>query len=160
MKRGYIKANYVEVTTEEGKNIYNDTKRGVTFEVTDFIAEGNNYVIEIDSIIVDKEQRRTGFGSKILQDFCRGNDNNIILAHAGALVQEYPEEPDNEEYDKLFNRLEQFYTHNNFEDVTQLFDTYDGTTAKTYLYKNAAGLAAIDKRKITVKEFEEKMKNK
>ena len=138
-------------TDEEVKNIHEQRK---SFQVSDLICvTGKNEIYEINGIYTNKEDRRKGYASRVLQDFCSGKNNTLIIAGAGAHTSEYNEEPTREEYIKLFEVLDKFYTKNKFEDVTQLFGTYDGTTKRTYLYKNRAGKKAIKERKKELKEF-------
>lgn len=148
-----FKFSWFKFTNEEVDNIYELRK---SFQVSDIIATScRNEIYEINTIFVKDEDRRKGYASKVLQDFCSNKDDVLIIIGAGALDLEYPEEPIPEEYDRLFNVLDTFYTSNNFEDVTQLFGTYDGTTKRTYLCKNTAGLEAIEIRNNELEKFRE-----
>jgi hypothetical protein len=156
MKRGTINVAFYNASDEDMKNLYPCTKLGLPFQVSDLLSEsgGIKKVIEINSILVDKESRMQGFGTEMLKSLCCGNDDTIIIAGASALMAEFKDEPTREQYNELFENLTKFYTSNNFDDVTRLFGTYDGSTKRTFLYKNKAGESAIKARQ----EFLEKDK--
>jgi len=150
MKKGDLCIIFYEVSENdllglESARFHGNT--GMSFQAEDIItATQCKKLIEILSIFVDKDCRRQGFGSEMLKTICSGADQDtIIIAGAGALKREFPNEPTKEEYDKLFAELDSFYKANNFEDVTEIFGTYDGETKRTYMYKNDAGLKAIEK---------------
>ena len=144
MKKGMISASYYEATKEEIKDIY---KYKLSFQASDLLSESRNgKLIEINNIRVEPEYRDNGFGSEILKSFCSNKEDTIIIAGAGAMQTDFPEEPTSEQYDDLFKHLNSFYTKNNFQDVTELFGTYDGTTKKTFLYLNDAGKNVIEDR--------------
>jgi hypothetical protein len=145
MKSGKLVANFYEATPKDIDNIYN---KGYSFQVSDlFVDSKNAKLIEIPEISVGIDCRRLGFASELLRQLCKDKEDTIIIAGAGALISEYPEEPSKEQYNELFENLTKFYTSNNFEDVTQLFGTYDGSTKRTFLYLNEAGKKAIEDRK-------------
>lgn len=154
MKRGNLIVNFFEATPEDIDNIYD---RGYSFQVSDLFAESRNpKLIEIAGLSVYKDCRRLGFASELLNHLCKDRDDTIIIVGAGALTSEYPEEPTHEQYNELFENLDKFYTSNNFEDVTQLFGTYDGTTKRTFLYLNEAGKKAIETRKAFINDSNNK----
>lgn len=154
MKMGRIVVNFFEAKDDNDieENTLHNRKTHISFQVADiFAASRNTKMIEIDYINISKDCRREGFGSELLNTFCQGKDDTIIIAGAGALKSEYEEEPTPEQYNELFENLGKFYTRNNFVDVTELFGTYDGTTKRTFLYKNDAGLKAIESREDFIK---------
>lgn len=150
MKKARVSIGYYNATEEDIKNIYN---MKLPFQVQDLFTEsGNSNIIEISTLFVEPDCRLSGYGSEVIQKICKNNEDDIILVGAGALSTEYTEEPSTEEYEQLFDNLTIFYNKNNFEDVTQLFGTYDGSTKRTFLYLNKAGKAAIERRKEFIKE--------
>jgi len=152
MKNASMTLNFYEIEKDEKSKVCDDITRR-SFQVSDFLAEPSvTKLIEIDKIIVDKPYRNSGYGSEILTNFCKDKDDTIIIVGAGAMSSEYKEEPSVEEYRSLFNKLDKFYTKNNFEDVTELFGTYDGSTKKTFLCLNEAGKTAIEDRKEYIKK--------
>lgn len=156
MQNCLINFTYYDFSEECIKNLYTtDDYKRLSFQVADIVTDSNHgQIIEINKIFVDRSVRKQGFGSKALKTVCEGKDNVIIIAALGALEDEYPEEPTDEQYDALFEGLNIFYTKNNFIDVTELYGTYDGSTKKTYLYMNPAGTAAVEKRKAWLSEQE------
>lgn len=118
-----------------------------TFDVEDLINISNslnmdNDIKYITKLIVPKEHRDKGFGSKALVDLCKSiGEDTFILITAGALLQEYKEEPTIEEYNSILNRLDKFLTSNGFIGVNEHIGCYENKCS--YLYGNKVGLELV-----------------
>jgi GNAT superfamily N-acetyltransferase len=139
-----LKYHFVKVdSTEEELR-----KQGFAIEdLVDWIRKKNNPIAEIlviDSIIVDSDSRNKGLGSKIIKDFCESYSNYLILVIAGANTDEYKNEPTDEQYSEILERLNRFYTRLGFISVNNRIGCYD--YKESFIYGNKVG------RKLTNEE--------
>lgn len=101
-----------------------------------------NTIIYITSIMVDKLHRRKEIGSEALGEFIKSyGDDVIIVAEAGALLDEYPEMPSDEMMDDILSNLSRFFTANNFVNVNADLAEYE--TKETYILNNKIGKEVI-----------------
>lgn len=128
-------------------NINREKPSIYTFDVADLIGYSNdvdmlNDIKYISKIIVPKEKRNNGIGTKSLLELCKSmGEDKFILITAGALMDEYPKEPTTEEYNLILNRLDKFFKNIGFIDVNDRIGCYECKCS--YLFGNKAGLELI-----------------
>lgn len=133
--------------TLETINIIKEKPEIYTFDVEDLFNISNSLSMENDikyitKLIVPKEHRNKGLGSKALVDLCKSiGEDTFILITAGALLEEYKEEPTVEEYEVILNRLDKFLIANGFIDVNEHIGCYENKCS--YLYGNKVGLEIV-----------------
>lgn len=115
-------------------------------DISEFLGD-HDYIL-IDYISTKKESRNNGLGTAVLNAFCEENNDKVIIVEAGALKDEYPEEPVGEEYTEILNRLDEFFTKRGFSNVNKYSKTYE--FKELYIYTETEhGKEVFD----TIKEY-------
>lgn len=96
-------------------------------DISQFLKDKNYFVIT--NLFTKKESRNKGYATELLKEFCKTYNNKIIIVEAAVSKIDYPEEPSYEEYDKVLNKINNFFTKRGFSN----FNTY----SKTYEFKEA-----------------------
>lgn len=101
-----------------------------------------NDIVEITAIT--STETGNGYGSKIIQECVKNNEDNIILVKAEpryASEEKYTEAKTNGEFYKSLDQLDNFYLKNNFRDINN-FIQYENSIP--YVYKNEPGDKVAD----------------
>lgn len=113
---------------------------GESMMVSDFISLFPYIkIVEVLDIYVNKDNRRKGVGSLLLQDLIdRCKHDSVILVSAGASSKEYEEEPSEEELKKIVKDIIPFYAENGFVSINNDIGNYQFKEAMMYS-NNAMG---------------------
>lgn len=109
----------------------------------------------IDKLFIPKEDRNQGHGTAGLKQVVESRTDNVIMIVAGALEDEYPEEPTFEENKEILARLDKFYTQAGFVSVNETIGAYE--CSHVYIYDNKNGRLVIDECKRSLEEFKKQM---
>ena len=97
----------------------------------DFVDIEKDYVYYIDSIYVEPEYRRKGYGSVILSRALGSIKKEepkfskvLVVAKSCLMTREFPEEPDNLTYNRILSRNGLFYEKNKFISVNDIIGNY------------------------------------
>ena len=100
-------------------------------------------IVTIEGLFVQPSERRKGLGSDLIKRVIEAHKDSLILLKAGALLDEFPEEPTDEQYNKLFNELKCFYEDSlGFVDANKYIGCYEYSV--TYVYPNEISKEVLD----------------
>ena len=130
---------YVHIETEPGNyikiQVFNTPEPGsgsslLVKDLTSFVPYIQ--IVEIRDIYVSKDSRLKGIGSTLLQIIKDKYENAIIVVAVRASGKEYEKEPNNAELIKIIEEIIPFYEKNGFENVNDLFGSYQFRTSMLY----------------------------
>lgn len=116
-----------------------------------------NHVINILKIRVDPEFRGKGYAKRILTNALKQFDKpgNIIVIRSAPLMDDYPEEPNNEIYEKELCNQASFLEYMGFRNINSLCG-FEQTIPYVYVSKNSMEfLKAIQEIEIVSEKLEE-----
>lgn len=102
----------------------------------EFLINGADFVF-VHTLFINKEDRNKGLGSAALKEFCdhMTSLNKIIILRSSLLKDEYPEEPTEEQYTEVLERLNKFFINRGFSNINKYTKTYE--FSELYVYTDS-----------------------
>jgi len=121
-----------------------ETDKPVSFLVQDMLdlIEPNMSVVEINYIFVSPDLRRLGIAGNLIKKLQHRFAEDLIVVAAGAIKEEYSEEPVAEQYEDLLSNLDKFYTSLGFVSINT-FVGYEDKIA--YVWDNGRAMRVLAK---------------